>query len=168
MHALHAKTISAWIFDWGNTIMKDSGLPGPMYRWDQVEWVKGAEELLILLKSSYILAIATSAEHSGTQEMIAALQRINAHRYFHHFFSSREIGFYKPDPRFFSHIAERPGIAPNQCIAVGDSYEKDIIAARKAGMNTVFFNPKHLSGSFSLADVVISDMTELIQFVHPE
>ena len=38
--------IKTLIFDWGDTIMRDLGLPGPMKDWDRVEWIPGAKEML--------------------------------------------------------------------------------------------------------------------------
>ncbi len=44
---------------------------------------------------------------------------------------------------------------------IGDRYKKDIIGATAAGMQTIFFNEKKLTGSFDQADRVIIHMNEL-------
>jgi len=92
--------IQALIFDWGDTIMQDFGYQGPMSRWPEVAWIPGAEASLKKLSKHYPCVIATSADHSGTEEMIAALKRVGADRYFRHFFASNDLGYKKPDPRF--------------------------------------------------------------------
>lgn len=156
------KTISALIFDWGDTVMRDFDLPGPMSEWEKVAFIPGAEEALSILSKRFTCVIATSANHSGTGEMIAALKRVGADRYFHHFFSSAELGYKKPDPKFFTSITTRLGLPPESCVMVGNLYEKDITGAKTAGMQTILFDEKKQPRNFPDADVVIHQMTELI------
>lgn len=157
--------IEQLIFDWGGTIMIDYAFPGPMYLWDRVDWVPGAEEALRRLTTRYPLCIATNAPHSGTLEMIKALERIGAKQYFTAFFSSKELAFGKPDPRFFETIAGKLGAVPSACVMIGDRYAKDIEGARSAGMKTIFYNEKKLLGPFPAADMVITDMGHLPEAV---
>lgn len=155
------KKIRAFIFDWGDTVMRDiPGKEGPMFLWDEVAWIPYAENALQAITSRYICCIATSAEHSDTQAMIKALKRVGAHVYFHHFYSSHELKHKKPDPGFFEAIAERLHVPVNECLMVGNLYDKDIAAAKKAGMKTLFFNEYNLSGDFPDADFIISSFTE--------
>ncbi len=150
------------IFDWGDTIMKDSGLEGPMYLWKEVEWIPGAEEALRALNSRYLCCIATSAGHSGVEEMLLALKRVGAEKYFDFFYSAKELGVSKPDPEFFRKVAERVGFKPSNCIMVGNSYEKDIIGARKSGMKTVWLNSlSENNGVHADADIIIHRMDDL-------
>jgi putative hydrolase of the HAD superfamily len=44
----------------------------------------------------------------------------------------------KPDPRIFELAAERLQVAPSECYFVGDSFERDILPAKKVGFNTVW------------------------------
>jgi len=153
------------IFDWGDTIMCDFDLPGPMMNWEKVAWISGAEESLKVLCQKFTCIIATSAGQSGTPEMIAALKRVGADQYFHHFVSSKDLGYDKPDPRFFLAVAEKFGKKPGDCIMIGNLYEKDIVGAKKAGMRTIFFNEKMLEGSFPDADFIIFEMNELLNYI---
>lgn len=156
------KEIKALIFDWGDTIMRDfPEKEGPMYLWDKVEWIPGAEKTLKKLFGKYILVIATNAGASGTKEMIKALERVGADNYFSHFFSSKELGFEKPDVRFFSSIAKKIGVQPENCIMIGNLYEKDIVGAKASGMKTILFNKARLTHVFPQADKVIYEMGEL-------
>jgi putative hydrolase of the HAD superfamily len=157
------KPITTLIFDWGDTIMRDYNLPGPMAGWDKVDWIPGAEAALKVLSEKYTCVIATSADHSGTEEMIAALNLVGAERYFHYFFSSKQLGYKKPDPRFFSAIAKQLTLVPLECVMIGNFYEKDIIGAKQAGMQTVFFNENNIDGPFTDADIVISKMDSLLK-----
>ncbi len=154
--------IEVLIFDWGNTIMKDFGLPRPMSEWDTVAWIPGAETALKILSENFSCAIATSACHSGTIDMTKALKRVGADRYFHHFFSSKQLGYKKPDPRFFEAISTRLTIDPKKCIMIGDLYEKDIVGAKSAGMKTILLDEKKQDLDFQDADIVINCMDELL------
>lgn len=154
--------IKQLIFDWGGTIMIDYTSPGPMYLWEEVDWVPGAQNALRKLVTQYPLCIATNAPHSGTVEMIKALERVGATRFFTHFFSSKELGYGKPDPRFFLAIAGKLGIAPEDCLMAGNHYTNDTVGAKGAGMKTIYYNEKNLTGTFNDADYIISHMNELL------
>ena len=156
-------SVKAIIFDWGDTVMRDFNLPGPMYLWESVAWIPGAETTLKYLSSKYPCIIATSADHSKTSDMIAALKRIGADVYFDHFFSQIELGVKKPDPEFFIRTARLSGYDQKTCLMVGNLYDKDIVGAKEAGMVTVFFNELCLKGSFPNADYTIQHMSELTQ-----
>lgn len=154
------------IFDWGDTVMRDYNFPGKMADWAQVDWIPGAESTLKLLSKNYICCIATSASHSSTHDMIAALKMVGADRYFRNFFSSGDLGYSKPDPRFFKIISEKLGVEPKNCIVIGNLYEKDIVGAKQIGMKTILFNEKREEGNFILADAVIFDMLSLYDVVN--
>ena len=55
--------------------------------------------------------------------------------------TSEELGVEKPDPRLFALCAEKAGTEPARCVFVGDSLEKDAIAAQTAGMCGVWYCP---------------------------
>lgn len=150
------------IFDWGDTIMRDYGIAGAMWKWNKVDWIPNLEAALKELKGEYQLIVATSADHSGTEDMVKALKRINADIYFDHFYSQKELGFKKPDPRFFKSIIEHQKLNLNETVMIGNSYEKDIVGAKSAGLRTLFFNENKEDGAFKSADVIITDMTDLV------
>jgi len=149
------------IFDWGDTVMRDYGYPGKMSDWEQVDWIPGMEESLNQLFPDYFCCIATSASHSTTPDMILALSRVGADRYFHRFFSSTDLGFAKPDPMFFQSICNQLKVRANRCIMIGNLYDKDIVGAKKAGMKTILFNEKDEPGIYELADIVLTSMEML-------
>ena len=157
--------ITTLIFDWGDTIMRDYNLPGPMAEWNKIGWIPGAEKALKTLSKKYRCIIATSAGHSGTEEMIAALQRVGADKYFHHFFSSKELGYKKPDPKFFTSIAKKLSLSSTECVMIGNIYEKDITGAKQAGLQTVLFNENKTTSPFIDADVIIFRMESLLEVI---
>jgi putative hydrolase of the HAD superfamily len=156
--------IKALIFDWGDTIMRDFDEPGPMSGWEKVAWIPGAEESLEKLFQKFTCIIATSASHSDTDEMKKALKRVGADQYFHFFYSKAELGYAKPDPRFFERVLQLSKLRPADAVMIGNLYEKDITGAKKAGLKTVFFNETGLNGDFPDADIIIRQMHELTQY----
>ena len=74
----------------------------------------------------------------------------------------------KPHPEPLFEAARRLGIAPGQCIYVGDD-ERDIVAGRAAGMVTVVANYGYLGSEASVkawrADAEINSPLQLLQFL---
>jgi putative hydrolase of the HAD superfamily len=154
--------IKAIIFDWGNTVMRDfPEIKGPMCFWDHVEYIPFVEENLKTLYEKYIMCIASNAGYSDASLMKEALKRVGAEKYFHHFFTSKDLGAEKPDKRFFDAITKKINITPAECVMIGDNYQKDICGAKAVGMSTIFFNEKNESGDYTDADAVIVSMQEL-------
>ncbi|MEY2564333.1 MAG: putative hydrolase of the superfamily [Verrucomicrobiota bacterium] len=51
---------------------------------------------------------------------------------------SRRVGLFKPDPAIFIYAAEKIGSAPAAIMMVGDSFERDVVPAKKVGMKTAW------------------------------
>ena len=51
---------------------------------------------------------------------------------------SRRVGLFKPDPAIFHYAAERLGGDPGTMMMVGDSFARDVVPAKKAGMKTAW------------------------------
>lgn len=135
--------------------------PGPMAEWEHVEWIPELEEWLRILHKKFICCIASNAGFSDTSLMKKALERVGANKYFHFFFTSKDLGYEKPDSKFFQKIAEKISIVPSKCIMIGNDYKKDICGAKAVGMKTIFFNEKKLTGDFPDADKIIFSMKKL-------
>jgi FMN phosphatase YigB (HAD superfamily) len=153
------------LFDWGNTIMVDFALPGPMYKWEKVAWVPGAEKALQNISANYKCFLATNAGASTTPEVLLALQRVGADKYFSGIFLAKEIGYEKPDKRFFTTIIEHLDLPPSSIVMIGDNYEKDCMGARQAGLKTVFYNARQEAGPFPMADAVFLNFNDLVDII---
>lgn len=78
---------------------------------------------------------------------------------------SAVVGIRKPDPRIFTLGVEALGLAPGECVVIGDSYDKDIEAAKRAGCMTVWIKGEGWTDDEpdgKAADTVISTIDELI------
>jgi putative hydrolase of the HAD superfamily len=54
---------------------------------------------------------------------------------------SGRLGIDKPDPRIFQHAAGRLGVSLNELVHVGDAWEADVLGARGAGAEAIWFSP---------------------------
>ncbi|MED4117015.1 HAD family hydrolase [Priestia megaterium] len=154
--------IKTIVFDWGDTLMKDfSEYEGPMADWEYVEIVDGVSKSLHIVSQSYICCVASNAGASNSELLGMALKRVDIQQYFQYLFTSRELGFSKPSLDFFSKIVQTLGFTPQECIMVGNDYNKDIIPAKKIGMQTIFFSQGSKDANFDHADYVMSSMENL-------
>jgi HAD superfamily hydrolase (TIGR01509 family) len=148
------------IFDWGDTVMRDiPGFKGPMVYWPRVEVMDGVEQALKDIHRKFTCCLASNADDSDAELIGMALERVNIKQYFHHLFSSKELGTKKPDAGFYRKILKKIDIQPGECIAVGNDYEKDILPAVSLGIKTVWLSPITPPGT--RADVIIKSMNEL-------
>lgn len=60
--------------------------------------------------------------------------------YFDTIVLSEEVGFMKPDPRFFQYALDKNAVAAKDVLLVGDNYEADIVGARQMGIEALYFD----------------------------
>ena len=83
--------------------------------------------------------------------------------YFEKVFISEEIGYQKPDNRFFDKCFEAiEGLDKNEAIIVGDSLSSDIKGGINAGIKTCHFNPFKKPYGNIKPDYEINNLSELI------
>jgi putative hydrolase of the HAD superfamily len=76
---------------------------------------------------------------------------------------SMRLGFGKPEPEIFRVALQQMDVAAEECLFVGDSYERDMMPAGKLGMKTVWLkgpNPR-IPANAEPVDGVISSLLEL-------
>lgn len=102
-------------------------------------FVEGAEALLETLSRTFRLFLVSNGS-SDIQRSRIGSSDIPA--YFEKIFISEEVGFNKPDVRFFDAVfAEIPDFDRAQAVIVGDSLSSDIRGGKNCGITTVWFNP---------------------------
>lgn len=157
-------TIRAILFDWGDTLMHDfPEYEGAMVFWPRVEVLEGAYEALETLHTRYLCYVASNAGDSDAELMGQALARAGMRQYFENLFTSKELGVRKPSPEFFSRILERIDVRGEECVMVGNEYEKDIVPAKSVGMKTVLLSRTEEG---RCADITIPSMRHLVAAVH--
>ena len=122
----------------------------------------GVTEILPILAEKYVLAIA------GNQlsEIKGKLEKSGILKYFTSKLVSCDIGFHKPDSRFFTAVCDRIGIPPAECCMIGDRLDNDIYPANVMGMRTIWIRvgPHAVQKPRipeDVPDAVISGMSEI-------
>ena len=131
--------------------------------------VDGAKETLEALHQQGYRLFAASNSFGHLQRR--RLERAGILHLFEGTFISMDIGYDKPDIRFFEHAlaqVNRLGecIRPEEVLMVGDSMTTDIIGAQKAGLKTCFFNRRpEESRDPHPADYEITSIEDLLRLV---
>lgn len=74
------------------------------------------------------------------------LETLGVDRYFTYHSCAQETGYLKPHKEPFLHMAGLMGLDPSEVLYVGDSYRKDMVGAKRAGMKTILLT-KSLRGT---------------------
>ena len=77
------------------------------------------------------------------------LQHAGLLPFFEDTFISMDIGYDKPDIRFYQEALRRCGLQPQEVLMVGDSMTTDILGAQAAGLATCFFDRRENNGDIS-------------------
>src|SRR6218665_3398845 len=97
-----------------------------------------AIEVLEYLYVKYPLHIITN----GFEEVQGIkMERSKLKKYFKEIVTSERSGFKKPDVRIFNYTLNLTGANAENSIMIGDSLEADIVGARGAGIDQVYYNP---------------------------
>jgi len=103
----------------------------------------GAEALLSKLSIKYTLYIVTNGNASSQK---TRLERSGILRFIRDYFISETAGSAKPDKRYFDYVLSHiPGAEPKDCLVIGDSLSSDMLGACNAGMDSIWYNPKHVA-----------------------
>jgi putative hydrolase of the HAD superfamily len=97
-----------------------------------------AHEVLGYLKEKYVLHIITNGFHD-IQDIKMTSSGLNG--YFVEVITSERAGYKKPEKQIFDYAVSLAKARYEDCIMVGDNLETDIIGARMASLDQVFFNP---------------------------
>ncbi len=147
-----------YLFDWGNTIMKDfPDENGSMFMWSKVEAMPNAEELLSELSKHVDCYIATNAKDSEKEDIRKALERVGLDKYFKDIFCFREIGFSKPSKEYYDYIVNKLKVPRSGITMIGDDYHKDYLGALQNGIDAKLYNPENMNthnAANSLSDLM--------------
>ena len=100
--------------------------------------VPGAKEMLEHLKTKGYRLFAASNSFGHLQR--SRLEQAGILPYFEDTYISMDIGYDKPDIRFYQEALRRCGLQPHEVLMIGDSMTTDVIGAQKAGMDALFFD----------------------------
>ncbi len=123
-------------------------------------FIAGAPELLETLFTTYDLYLVTNGTASIQRRRLASAEILP---YFKDIFISHEIGYNKPDPRYFEYCFSRiPNFEKEKAVIIGDSLSSDIRGGNLAGIRTCWFNPAHSARSpIAVPDFEIDSLSAL-------
>ena len=94
------------------------------------------------------------------------LQRAGILTYFDNITISSDVGFIKPHPEIFRRALTESKLKPDEVVFVGDTYQQDIIGAKRVGLKTVWLNTRHEPRTMARdnpPDYEIENLAELIE-----
>lgn len=100
--------------------------------------VPGAREMLERLKAKGYRLFAASNSFGHLQR--SRLEQAGILPFFEDTFISMDIGYDKPDIRFYQEALRRAGLQAHEVLMIGDSMTTDVIGAQNAGMDALFFD----------------------------
>lgn len=122
--------------------------------------ISGAKDVLSILKKTYSIYIVTNGitkvqknriKKSDIADMIDGI------------FISEEIGYSKPDSRFFDHVMNSIGeYNPEKYLVIGDSLSSDIAGALNSRIDSCLYNPKGIEYNNNEATYTINRLEEII------
>lgn len=124
--------------------------------------MKGVEEVVKGLHGDRILGVITNSSKEVQMRKLKTLEIID---HFETLVFSEEIGYRKPDGRIFLEALGRVDCKPQDCLYVGDSYRSDVVGASRVGMHTCWLNLDGRADGDVEPDVIISELTELLEYL---
>ena len=100
--------------------------------------VPEAREMLEQLQAKGYRLFAASNSFGHLQR--SRLEHAGILHYFEDTYISMDIGYDKPDIRFYQEALKRCGLQPSEVLMIGDSMTTDILGAQAAGIDALFFD----------------------------
>lgn len=100
--------------------------------------VPGAKEILEDLRAKGYRLFAASNSFGHLQR--SRLDYAGILPFFEDTYISMDIGYDKPDVRFYEEALRRCGLQAHEVVMIGDSMTTDVIGAKAAGLDAIYFN----------------------------
>lgn len=97
-----------------------------------------AIEVLEYLKERYTVHLISNGFSEACK---TKLESSGLKNYFRNVVISEEVGVLKPDPKIFRYTLEKAGVDSQHAVMIGDNLVADVMGARNAGIEAVYFNP---------------------------
>lgn len=123
-------------------------------------FIDGALDLLEQLHSKYSLYIASNGAKKVQNSRLASA---GIEKYFDNIFISENLGYNKPDKRFFENCFEYiDNFDKSKAVIIGDSLTSDIKGGKNAEIKTIWYNPKRIANKTDVKpDFEVSDLSQI-------
>ena len=96
----------------------------------------GFKEVIPVL-SDYKIALVTE---DSKDLLTAKLNKFRLRSFFDSVICSEDVGTMKPDKKYIELVLKELDVSANECLFIGDNYEKDLKIAKEEGANTLIFS----------------------------
>jgi HAD superfamily hydrolase (TIGR01509 family) len=128
------------------------------HRFEDIELYEDVLPTLLTLKKKYALGLLSNG--NGYPE------RCGLDNMFQFVVFSQDCGVEKPAPEFYHIAVKKSGFLKEELLHIGDSIEKDVIGADKAGIRSVWLNRERRKPDSKVKiDYEIYDLSELLGFL---
>jgi putative hydrolase of the HAD superfamily len=128
-----------------------------------LDFFPDAEKTLkALVRKKVKLALLTNG---AAESQRVKINRFGLARYFPTCLIEGELGFGKPDRRFFERALEKLDVSPDQAWMIGDDLARDIVGAQSAGIFSIWHDYGKTglpAGSGVKPDRIINNISELL------
>lgn len=100
-----------------------------------------AMDILQYLNDKYVLHILTNG---FKESQSIKINSSNMSHFFKEVINSEACGYLKPDRRIFEFTLQKINATCPDCIMIGDDLEADVLGAKNAGIDHIYFNRKKL------------------------
>lgn len=130
-----------------------------------LECAPPVRDLLARLKDQYRIGLVSNFDDTDTVYQV--LKKEGVDHCFETVIISSEIGIRKPRPEIFLAACEKIGVAPADCLFIGDSFENDVVGAKRLGMDVAWINPIGLPPPQEdpRPDYILAQLTDLSRYV---
>lgn len=123
--------------------------------------IEGARELLEYLKEKYRLHLCSNGFH---EVQYKKLKSSDTDKYFDSICLSEDAGANKPNKAYFDYAFKTTGANPQSTIMIGDNFNTDILGARNAGIDQVYFNRwKQPYEESCESCIMVESLTEIVE-----
>lgn len=126
MDWMHIDPLIAYLF---NKISKNSKGSRRKHYWI----IRGTDHMLKALAEHYPLSVVSARDGHTTEQFLTQFQLVEM---FQAIVTAQTCTYTKPYPHPMLHASELMGVAPENCLMVGDTVV-DILAGKRAGMQTL-------------------------------
>lgn len=125
-------------------------------------WIEGAEEAYREVRKNYPVGILTNG-FAETQKL--KFEKFDLYDSAEHVVISESVGVLKPDPKVFDHATQLAGVAPDDILYIGDSFNSDIKGGKDYGWNTAWYTNNGDIQKHQKADFVFKKFSALIDYL---